>query len=221
MDYRDGTSTIATIKSYQEAFTRMTQYAKEVEPSCNEFNQRVVLPTQWRPVGGYDAERLRKDANYLFTEHAALIENIGDKPRYLKKGYWDYDAYFKVSWQLRIPFNIYAWEIPRIEYPDGFDAEGNPIGEPLHIPAKMVEWCSPQYLCLGEISGWGMKSWSLPDWRDKQDEILSFMDDNPILKDQYHKKVEEANKHYAEWLRLLDRMNTLSAEFTVEQKEAK
>jgi hypothetical protein len=200
----------------------MTQYAKEVEPSCNEFNQRAVLPTQWRPVGGYDTERLRKDANYLSTQHADLIEII-DKPRYLKKGHWDYDAYFKVSWQLRIPFNIFAWESPRTEYPDGFDAEENPIGKPLYIPAKLSEWCSPQYLCLGEISGWAMKSWSLPNWRDKPGEILSFMDDNPILRDQYHKKVEEANKHYAEWLRLLDKMNNLSAEFTgtIPLKEAK
>jgi hypothetical protein len=211
MDYRDQSSTIATIESYQEAFKKMTEYAQQVEPSCNESNGRTVLPTNWRPVGGYDSEKLRRDANYLYTVHADLVDF--SKPRYLAKGYWDYDSFFKVSWQLRIPFNIYAWECAKTLYPDGFDEESNPIGKPQHIPPKMEAWCSPQYLCLGELSGWGMKSWSLSDWRDKQGEIISFMDDNPVLKDEYHKKAEEANKHYHEWLKLLDRMNDLSQEF--------
>jgi len=213
MNYRNLESTEATIKSYREAFNKMLEYCSNVVPSCNESNHRTVLPTCWRPAHAtkYDAEKLRKDANYLSVTFAPLIEY--GKPRYLKEGYWDYDSFFKVSWQLRIPFEIYVWENARTEYPDGFDEDGNPIGGAKYTPPQMKAWCSPQYLCLGEISGFPMKSWSLPEWRDKQDEIITFMDDNPKLRDEYHKKVEQANQHYHEWLTELNKVANLTNDF--------
>lgn len=196
MDYRNLESLQATLDSYWQALDKMREYAIDFEPSCNEFNSRTVLPTHWRPVEQYDRDKLRKDANHLFATHANLVD-FG-KARYLAKGYWDYDAYFKVSWQLQIPFDIYVWECGTTSYPDGFDEDGKPLGKPLYTPARMVKWCSPQYLCLGEISNWATKSWALPDWKIKHQEIEIFMDDNPNLREQYRKAVQEADREINE-----------------------
>jgi len=214
MDYRNLESTQATITSYLDAFNKMREFCQNVEPSSNEFNGRAVLPTSWRPVGSYDANRLRQNANHLHATNAKLTEAFNGKARYLAKGYWDYDAFFKVSWQLRIPFNIYVWECARTDYPDGFDDEGNPKGKPRYTPATMSEWCSPQSLQLGEISSWAMKQWSLPDWQTKHKEIECFMDDNDNLKEQYREAVAKADKEFAKWQTALKLMEDLSHTFS-------
>lgn len=214
MDYRNIESTQATITSYLDAFTKMREFCQDVEPSANESNHRAVLPIAWRPVGRYDANKLRQSANHLSATHARLLEDFSGKARYLAKGYWDYDAFFKVSWQLRIPFNIYAWECARVTYPNGFDDDGNPIGKPKRIPATMSDWCSPQYLTLGEISSWAMRQWSLPEWQAKHQEIECFMDDNPALKEKYRGAVLNADKEFAKWQNALKDMAELSATFS-------
>ncbi len=205
MGYRNLESIEATITSYLDAFNKMRAYCGNVECSASESNSRSILPTQWRPTFGQGNDKFRKDANYLSATHAKLLE-LG-KARFLAKGYWDYDSYFKVSWQIQFPFKLYEWEIGNSEYTND---DGKTIPS---TPTIMKEWCSPQYLCLGEISGWGMKSWALPDWWAKHTEIESFMDDNPILKDKYREVVKQADKEVETWQKALREMNKLSAIF--------
>ncbi len=211
MDYMNLESIQTNITSYLEAFNKMREYCKEVEPTANQFNWRVILPTEFRPVGGYSSEKIRKDANYLYVTHAKLLD-FG-KARFLAKGYWDYDSFFKVSWQLQIPFDYFGWERGIITYPNGYDENDNPIGEAKHIPPCMKAQ-DRQYLKLGEISGWAMKAWALPDWWAKHQEIEFFMDDNLTLKEQYRKAVAEADKEVTAWQSALEDISKLQAIFS-------
>jgi len=196
-----------------KAFNQMLEYCSNLECSSNEFNFRTVLPTRWRPAdSGYDSDKLRRDANYLSIEFANLIEY--GKPRFLTKDCFDYDNFLKVSWSLRIPFDIYSWESARYEYPDGFDGEGNPRGRGKYIPPQMREWCFPQFLYLSELS---KQVWSLPEFNEKQTEVLTFMDDNPNLKEEYRQKIGEVVQHYNEWL---DKLNQASNLMNSLQKSA-
>ncbi|MCK9369905.1 hypothetical protein M0R04_08375 [Candidatus Dojkabacteria bacterium] len=195
MDYRDIASTQATITSYLDAFNKLRKYCEKLECDSQEFNHRTVLPTHWRPSLGQSNESFRKDANFLSATHASLLD-FG-KARYLAKGYWDYDSFFKVSWQIQFPFDIFAWEIGRESY---INTKGKTIPA---VPTVMTAW-SKENICLGEISSWSMKSWALPDWWSKHIEIESFMDDNPTLKDKYREEVKKADKEVNDWQKALE-----------------
>lgn len=204
MNYRDIKSTQATINSYMEAFNKMRDYCQSVEPSCNESNQRVILPADWRFSGGYNELKFRNNANFLNVHREELMELFGSQPKLIKKGYRIWDMFFTVSLLIKFPFDIYAWECAVMGYTrdDGKEVP--------YKPAKMVKWCSPQYLTLGVFDGWGYKHWGLSEWWVKHQEIETFLDNNPILKDQYRAEVAKADAKVKQWQTALKALNNIN-----------
>ena len=192
MSYRNSESIEATIESYLRALKEMQKYCRYVEPSCNESNNRTVLPTQWHPIDLFDKEVFKREANIISVDYSSLFDF--DRPKLITKGQWDYDRFFKLSWGIRFPFNIYEWELPRSGY---INDDGKVI--PFQ-PAKMVTWCSPQYLILGEMSSsWPTIVWSLSTFMDNYLDIECFMDDNEFLRDKFRKAVVEATNEIQKW----------------------
>jgi alpha-N-acetylglucosamine transferase len=200
MDYFNKDSIAATQRSYNEALDKLLTLCPNVEPSANEYNSRSVSPTSWRPLFGFKRDALLRHANYVTTRYEKLFD-FGI-PKVIPNTYtiWR-ERWFIVYCAITFPFTIYGWEHAHEEYPQGYDDHDNPIGKTITIPAKMTEWCSPQYLTLEVYDGVWDKAWGLKDWYIKYDEVMGFgkMFDNAETQAQYAKGVFEANTEVKNW----------------------
>lgn len=196
MDYRNLESVGATIGSYLEAFQKLVAICPKLESSANESNQRVVLPTSWRPAFGTSREKLLPYANSLIAVEFHRLVEYGEAPQFITERHrlWKED-FFSVRWAIRVPFSIHVWEIGHSAYTDE--------KEVLHeaVPDTMKPWCSPQHLTIADGSYTG-KSWGLKDWYAKHDEIEHYLDETQVEEKQrehYTKEVAGADKEVARW----------------------
>jgi len=204
MDYRNLESIEKTISSYSEALQKLLAICPKLYPSGNEYNQRVVLPTSWRPAFGADTARLLPYANHLVVVEFRRLITFPDRPEHTTKEHrlWRED-FFSVRWEIRVPFSIYSWEVGRQSYTDDKDVQHKAV------PDTMEPWCSPQYLTIADNPYTG-KSWGLKDWYSKHNEIKNYLNNTQISEKQqesYAKEIAEADVEIVKWQKIMG--NTL------------
>ena len=211
MDYFNKVSILATQESYNEALNKLLALCPNVEPSANEYNSRVVMPTSWRPLFGFKREELLRHVNHISTRYEHLFDF--DNPKVISKNntIWK-ERWFIVYCAIQFPFSIYGWEMARQEYPEGYDDDGNPIGKCVTIPANISEWCSPQHITLEVYDGVWDKAWALKDWSVKYNEIVNFSKQFESIEAQanYAKGLLQASKEVAKWEEAISRLQELT-----------
>ena len=210
MDYFNKDSITATQRSYNEALDKLLSLCPNVEPSANEYNSRAVSPTSWRPLFGFKREELLRHVNHISVHYEKLFDF--DNPKIISPNYtiWK-ERWLIVYCAIKFPFSIYGWECARQEYPKGYDEDGNPIGESITIPAKMTEWCSPQYLTLEVYDGVWDKAWGIKDWHIKHNEILDFgmVFDDVETQSRYIKEFFNANAEVEKWEQAMAKLQNM------------
>jgi len=200
MDYWNKESVNKTLKSYMAAFNEIVKLCPNLEPSANESNSRIVLPTTWQPSFGFKEGDLIQHCNWMRASHESLFDYR--QPKIITKSMWIWGSYFfKVYWGISIPFSMYAWDMARQVCEEGglFNDEGNCLGRYKLVPAQMCEWCSPQYLTL-EVTSHSGHSWGLKDWHNKYNEIYRYFKEAPIsIQNQYQKVFEAADYEVTKW----------------------
>lgn len=209
MDYVNKQSIEATVNSYYQALDKLTNLCPNLEMEANCYNQRIALPTSFRPKFGFDNKVLWSNVNNIRVQFEPLMD-FG-QPKIISQSYtiWR-ERWLYIYAYIDVPFTYYAWECATVTYPDGFDETGEPKGMPKTTPAKMVEWCSPQCITL-EVSGcWG-KAFAIKDWNAKHQEIVDlgdvFLDKK--IKDIYLEGVAKADKALAEWQTAIRTIQTM------------
>lgn len=210
MDYFNKDSITATQRSYNEALDKLLELCPNIEPSANEYNQRIVTPTSWRPKFGHNEDVLLRHINFITTRFETLF-NFGN-PKVIDPSYtiWK-ERWFVVYCAIQFPFKIYGWNYAITTYPKGYDEDGNPIGEPQHIPAMMKEWDTPHYLTLVVYDGAWDKGWGLRDWHIKHDEIANFGKSfgDITTKDKYLKELKKADDEVSKWEQAIRKLQSI------------
>jgi len=200
MDYINKESTEKTFASYMQAFEELSALCLDFEPEAMESNNRIALPTRFRPVGGYKRELLLSHCNHISINHEKLFEY--GRPLILSPSMWKWCSdFFQISLAIYKPFSLYRWDYSRQVCEGGFDEEGNCIGGYKTIPAQMREWCSPQYIRL-DIPGMKL---GLGDWYLKQNELTQFGKLlSADLQDKYEAAIQTTQNEVTKWENAID-----------------
>ncbi len=196
MSWRDYETTQKTMESYNLALEKLTKICPKLEPSCNESNNRTVLPTRYIALTD-DKKTLIKYCTYVHCNVDELFEY--GRPKIINASYWVWNSnYLGLECGIEIPFDIYCWEPGESKC---LERDGS--GECIKwgsTPSKIKPFCSPQTIKLDVFDGVWNKCWGLKNWYSEYKDILGFMDDaNDSVKIQYRNSVEKANEQVLRW----------------------
>lgn len=200
-DYRDVHSTSKTIESYMLAFNEMVKLCPRVEPGCNSYNQRTVLPTEWTPSFGLDNEGLLPHITRVTVNYERLTDLFSPKVVMPTHTIWK-ENWFHFQWHIDFPFEIYDWNVARQELIN--DDEDNPQYKT--TPECMKAWDKQSITLSSNL--WYYKAWGLKDWKKQYENILSFLDNSPKVVDKYRQEVIKANAEVLKWEEQMANMTT-------------
>lgn len=205
-DWRDIHSINKTIESYMSAFAEMVKLCPKVEPGCNSYNQRIVLPTEWNPIFGANQDDLLPYATRISVNFEDLFDLFTPKAITSTTYYWK-NRWFCFNWYIDFPFDIYDWDAARQELINPEDTDNPKYNT---IPEHMKAWWKGQ---LTLSSRWSEhKGWAMKDWESQHQEILAYLDNckHSEVITKYRESVSRADAMLAKWKTEINKITALS-----------